>query len=85
MTFFTGHYGLDWAAGVFMLLSLWRFERHKRDGFLFAGAAAVFWTLFNVHVESAPGIAINVLVLGLSIRSWRRWTPADAGGRDGAG
>lgn len=73
MDFFTGHFGIDWIAAVLMFMSIWRLGEHKRDGFLWSAAAAIAWIAFNIHVQSGPGAAINFVVLGLSIRSWRRW------------
>lgn len=78
MEFFTGHYGIDWVAAVFMFMSIWRLGEKKRDGFLWSAAAAVAWIAFNVKVASGPGAAINVVVLLLSLRSWARWTDGEA-------
>ncbi|GJM20047.1 MAG: hypothetical protein DHS20C14_22600 [Phycisphaeraceae bacterium] len=71
--YLTVHYGLDWAAGLFMILSMWRLGAHKRDGFIHGLLAAVFWLLFNIKVDSPPGIAINAVVAVLAVRSWFLW------------
>jgi len=80
--FFLGKYGLDWAAALFMFLSLWRLGDHKRDGFIHAAIACGFWIAFNVVVESAAGIAANAIIGGLSIRNYikarHRPAPVDA-------
>lgn len=70
--FLFGKYGLDWAAAAFMFVSLWRLADHKRDGFLHAAIACVFWVAFNVVVESAAGIAANAIILVLSVRNYLR-------------
>lgn len=77
MDFFLGHDGVDWAAGVCMVVMLWRLGHHKRDGFLWSAAAAIAWIVFNARLDpvSLPGVAINGVVLLVSIRSWVRWTP----------
>lgn len=82
MEFLTGHDGVDWAAGVCMVLMLWRLANHKRDGFLWSAGAAIAWIVFNARLQpiSMPGIAINAVVLVLSVRSYLIWTPPGSGG-----
>ncbi|MEZ6242812.1 MAG: hypothetical protein R3B57_07185 [Phycisphaerales bacterium] len=79
MDFLLGHDGVDWAAGACMVVMLWRLGRHKRDGFLWSAGAALAWVIFNARLEpaSAPGIAINAVVLVISVRSWWLWKPED--------
>jgi hypothetical protein len=72
--YFIGHYGVDWLAALLMFMSIWRLGERKRDGFLWSAAAAAAWIAFNVLVQSGPGMAINAVVLGLSLRSWTRWS-----------
>lgn len=78
--FFFGKFGLDWAAAVFMFISLHRLARHKRDGFLHAALACAFWIAFNILVESAAGIVANAVILALSIRNFLAPPPAPASG-----
>ncbi len=75
MDFLFGHNGVDWIAGAFMVLMLWRLAHHKRDGFLWSAGAAIAWIVFNARLTpvSAPGIAINAVVLVLSVRSYLVW------------
>lgn len=70
--FFLAHYGLDWAAALFLFLSMWRLGGHHRDGFVLAAVSAVFWILFNIRVESAAGITANAIILGMSLVSLAR-------------
>jgi hypothetical protein len=70
--FFLGKWGLDWAAAIFMFISIYRLGEHKRDGFIHAAIASVFWILFNLKVESAAGIVANAIILYMSVRSFRR-------------
>jgi len=79
MDFFLGHDGVDWLAGLCMVVMLWRVGNHKRDGFLWSAGAAGAWIVFNARLEpvSAPGIAINAVVLVISIRSYLTWSPPD--------
>jgi hypothetical protein len=85
--FFFKHYGLDWAAAVFMFLSMWRLGGHKRDGFVLAAVASGFWIAFNVKVDSAGGIIANAVILGMAMRSFwtfgRRSDAADPAGGTG--
>ena len=82
MDFLTGHDGVDWAAGLCMVIMLWRLGQHKRDGFLWSAAAALAWIVFNARLSpiSTPGIAINAVVLVLSVRSYILWTRPDSSG-----
>ena len=75
MDFLIGHDGVDWAAGLCMVIMLWRMAQHKRDGFLWSAGAAFAWIVFNARLNpiSTPGIAINAVVLALSVRSYLTW------------
>lgn len=75
MDFLTGHDGVDWAAGLCMVIMLWRLAQHQRDGFLWSAGAALAWIVFNARLNpiSTPGIAINAVVLALSVRSYLTW------------
>lgn len=68
--FFLGKYGLDWAAALFMFLSIHRLGKDKPDGFVHAALACAFWIAFNVVVESAAGIVANAIILTLSARNY---------------
>ncbi|MEM1329663.1 MAG: hypothetical protein AAGG07_03785 [Planctomycetota bacterium] len=81
--FFTGKYGLDWAAGVFMGLMLWRLGNHKRDGFIWSMLAAAAWIGFNIVVQSAAGILINAAMLVIAARSWLQWSGPPGGANAG--
>ncbi len=70
--FFLGKWGLDWAAAIFMFISIYRLGEHKRDGFIHAALASVFWIAFNVKVESAAGIVANAIILAMSVRSFMK-------------
>lgn len=70
--FFLGKWGLDWAAAIFMFISIYRLGEHKRDGFIHAALASVFWIAFNVKVESAAGIVANAIILAMSVRSFTK-------------
>ncbi len=70
--FFLGKWGLDWAAAIFMFISIYRLGEHKRDGFIHAALASMFWIAFNVKVESAAGIVANAIILAMSVRSFRK-------------
>jgi len=73
--FFFGHYGLDWAAAVFLFLSMWRLGGHHRDGFILAGLASVFWIAFNLQpkVDSKAGVIANAIILFMSVASFVRY------------
>lgn len=81
--FFFKHYALDWAAAVFMFLSMWRLGKHRRDGFILAAVASAFWIAFNVRVDSAGGIVANAIILAMTVRSFGTFRKA-SGIRDQA-
>ncbi len=68
--FFFKHYALDWAAAVFMFLSMWRLGKHHRDGFVLAAVASAFWIAFNIRVDSAGGMVANAIILAMAVRSF---------------
>lgn len=70
--FFFGKWGLDWAAAIFMFISIYRLGEQKRDGFIHAAIASVFWIAFNLKVESAAGMVANAIILAMSVRSFRK-------------
>jgi hypothetical protein len=76
--FFFKHYALDWAAAVFMFLSMWRLGKHHRDGFVLAAVASAFWIAFNVRVDSAGGIVANAIILAMAVRSFSTFRKGSA-------
>lgn len=78
--FFFKHYALDWAAAVFMFLSMWRLGNHQRDGFVLAALASAFWIAFNVKVDSAGGIIANAVILAMAVRSFSTFRKSSAEG-----
>ncbi|MEM9373876.1 MAG: hypothetical protein AAGA55_09555 [Planctomycetota bacterium] len=68
--FFLKHWALDWAAAIFMFLSMWRLGKHHRDGFVLAALASAFWIAFNIKVDSAGGIVANAIILAMAARSF---------------
>ncbi len=71
----TTYYGLDWAAGLFMILSLWRLKHHHRDGFVHAALAALCWIGFNLIAKSPPGFVLNAVVGAMAVHSWVNFKP----------
>lgn len=76
------HYGTDWAAMVFTFLSLWRLGNHKRDGFLWGLLAALSWAVFNLTVQTVPGVTANIVFLGMNARGWWKWNRGASSGRE---
>ena len=50
------YFGLDWAAAIFMFLSMHRLGIHKKDGFVFAALASICWIAFNLIAKSPAGV-----------------------------
>ena len=68
------YYGLDWAAAIFMFLSMHRLGIHKKDGFVFAALASLCWIAFNIIAESPAGVIANLLIAVMAFRSLATWS-----------
>tara|TARA_R110002072_G_scaffold42064_2_gene117387 strand:+ start:47662 stop:47949 length:288 start_codon:yes stop_codon:yes gene_type:complete len=68
------YYGLDWAAAIFMFLSMHRLGIHKKDGFIFAALASLCWIAFNLIAESPAGVIANLLIAVMAFRSLATWS-----------
>ena len=74
--FLFSYYGLDWAAAVFMFLSMYRLGIHKKDGFVFAALASICWVAFNLIAHSAAGVLANLIIAVMAFRSLSKWHAA---------
>ena len=72
--FLFSYYGLDWAAAVFMFLSMYRLGIHKKDGFIFAALASICWIAFNLIAHSAAGVVANLIIAIMAFRSLASWS-----------
>ncbi|MFK7760034.1 MAG: hypothetical protein AB8C13_08810 [Phycisphaerales bacterium] len=72
--FLFSYYGLDWAAAVFMFLSMHRLGIHKKDGFIFAALASICWIAFNLIAQSAAGVVANFIIAIMAFRSLATWS-----------
>lgn len=72
-SFLFSYYGLDWAAAVFMFLSMYRLGHHKKDGFVYAALASVCWIAFNLIAHSAAGVIANAIIAAMAFRSLTKW------------
>lgn len=70
---FHRYYGLDWAAALFMFLSMYRLGIHKKDGFVFAALASACWVIFNIIALSAAGVVANLIIVVMATRSLLKW------------
>lgn len=77
--FLFSYYGLDWAAAVFMFLSMHRLGIHKKDGFVFAALASVCWIAFNIIAHSAAGVMANLIIAGMAFHSLSKWNAPSSG------
>lgn len=76
--FLFSYYGLDWAAAVFMFLSMYRLGIHKKDGFVFAALASICWIAFNLIAHSAAGVIANLIIAIMAFRSLSKWNAPKA-------
>ncbi len=67
------YYGLDWAAAVFMFLSMYRLGHHKKDGFVFAALASLCWIAFNLIAHSPAGVIANIIIAAMAFHSLTKW------------
>jgi len=67
------YFGLDWAAAVFMFLSMHRLGIHKKDGFIFAALASICWIAFNLIAKSPAGVVANVVIAIMAFKSLSSW------------
>jgi len=72
------YYGLDWAAAVFMFLSMYRLGIHKKDGFIFAALASICWIAFNLIAHSAAGVIANLIIAVMAFRSLSKWNAPES-------
>ena len=72
--FLFSYYGLDWAAAVFMFLSMYRLGKHHKDGFVFAALASICWIAFNLIAHSAAGVVVNLIIAIMAFRSLASWS-----------
>ncbi|MBO6512531.1 MAG: hypothetical protein JJ974_01025 [Phycisphaerales bacterium] len=72
--FLFSYYGLDWAAAVFMFLSMYRLGKHKKDGFVYAALASLCWIAFNLIAQSAAGVVANAIIAAMAFRSLATWS-----------
>lgn len=77
-TYVLDHHGLDWAAAITGLVSVWRLGSKHRDGFIWGVISSFFWAWFNIHVASVAGILFNIFFAVFHIRGLVTW----ASGRD---
>lgn len=76
-SFLFSYYGLDWAAAVFMFLSMYRLGHHKKDGFVYAALASICWIAFNLIAHSAAGVLANVVIAAMAFHSLTKWHATD--------
>jgi len=67
------YFGLDWAAALFMFLSMHRLGTHHKDGFVFAALASICWVAFNTLADSWAGILANLIIAAMAVRSLALW------------
>ena len=75
--FFLKHDGIDWIAAIFMFLSMYRLGIHKKDGFVFAVLASIFWIVFNLRIDSSAGVIANLIIAVMAFRSLSKWNASD--------
>lgn len=69
----TRHNALDIGAAVTGMVGIWRLGSKHQDGFLWGTASCVFWVLFNLRVDSPPGVVFNAVWIILNVRGLLKW------------
>jgi hypothetical protein len=67
------YYGLDWAATIVTLISIYALGDGKRSGFALGMAGALLWCVFGVLAASAAGALLNAILFGLFLRGYLKW------------
>ncbi|MEM7630001.1 MAG: YgjV family protein [Planctomycetota bacterium] len=70
----TRHNALDIGAAITGMVGIWRLGSKHQDGFLWGTASCVFWILFNLRVDSPPGVVFNAVWIVLNVRGLWNWT-----------
>ena len=65
--------GVDWAAMVFAVFSLYYISKHRKCGFVFGIGCSVCWLIFGILAHSIPSIIANAIYVVFQIKGWRDW------------
>jgi len=67
------YYGIDWAAMVATLFSIYYLGNKKPQGFLLGILSSILWISFNCLVVSIAGVLANTIFIAISFRGYRKW------------
>jgi len=70
---FQTFYGLDFAAMIFSLLSIYCLGNKKKIGFIFGLFANAAWIMTNFLAGILAGILLNIILINLNIRGFFKW------------
>lgn len=70
---FGNYYGLDWIGMTMSLLFTYLVGSKKRSAFIFYFIGNIAWIFTNMLAHIWPGVILNVILMGLNIRGYRKW------------
>lgn len=73
LAFFTNYYGIDVAGMVLTLLSIYLLGKKNKAGFIFGALGSIFWIIFNIWVNTIPGLILSFLIVILNIKGYLNW------------
>ena len=75
MEFFSLKYmGVDWAAMLLTMISIYYIGNKEKIGFILMIIANVFWTILGWQTGSGAMILANVVFMGMNVRALYKWS-----------
>ena len=73
----TQYFFVDWLGMLFIVLAIYFIGEKQRKGFLLGMLGSISWLIFSVMVESFASILLNVVMIGLYLRGYYKWSRHD--------
>ncbi len=67
------YYGIDWIAGILVVVALWLIGNKNKYGFILSMIASCLWVVFAFIAESIPIGITNVIFFLLHARVFMKW------------
>jgi len=65
---------MDWLAMVLTVIQMWLVYKKSKWNFLFGALGTIIWMYINFSLHIWGGLAMNVIVVALSIAGFHSWT-----------
>ena len=67
------YYGIDWAATITAMLTIYLLGRKMRSGFLIGVLSSLLWLIFNGMVASVAGVLANIILVFINLQGYWKW------------